>query len=89
MLRKLFALVLAAALCIVNVRTTDRETELAMAGGAAAVGAIVGGGAFAALGKAGIMLASVTVTTGAAPFIAGGAVAGFAAYRACQTSGSA
>lgn len=89
MLRKLFAILLAAMLCMMNVHATDRETELAVAGSAAVVGAVVGGSTFAVLGTASLAIASAAATIGAAPFIAAGAVVGLAGYGAFRTSHTA
>lgn len=77
---KLLALLLALALCVASLESVNEESSLAIASGSAVVGAVLGGGAFAAFGTGGVALASVVAGIGAAPFIAAGAVAGLAGY---------
>lgn len=69
-----------ASLSAAPAQAGDQKTEALKAGGAVAVGAVAGGGAFAVIGSGGLAIAGTAVTIGAAPFIAVGAVVGLAGY---------
>ncbi len=77
---KILAILLALVLCFASLECINEEASLAVASSTAVVGAVVGGGAFIAIGTGGLTIASAVAGIGAAPFIAAGAVAGLAGY---------
>ena len=86
----LHSLTLAVLLVSSPAYAADKTDETITAGGAAAAGAAVGGGAFALVGSGGLAIAGTAVTVGLAPFVAAGAVVGLTGhgiYRLAATPG--
>lgn len=77
---KVIAFAVLMSLFASPIYAADQGAGVKKATLAAAGGAVVGAGTFAAIGSGGLVIAGTALSIGAVPFIAAGAVVGLAGY---------